>query len=161
MNREIQRIRFSLKNVYNGTPWHGASLLNLLKGVDYWQASCQPLPNGHSIWELVQHVLSWREFTLKKLEGYETYDIEMNSSEDWGIVQVPIEAKWQSLLSQLVENQKSILKSLEDWEDSQLDDVVPGREYNYYTLLHGIIEHDIYHAGQIALIRKALETEKN
>ena len=159
MNKEIQRIRFSLKMAYNGTPWHGSSLLHLVKGIDYQQANQRPIPHAHSIWELIQHILSWREFVVKKLEGDAAFDIEINSTEDWTPTQAPIEAKWQSILSELVENQQIILEMLEGWEDPQLDEIVPGRDYNFYTLLHGIIEHDIYHAGQIALVRKALQSK--
>ncbi|HAS45784.1 MAG TPA: DinB family protein [Microscillaceae bacterium] len=160
MNKEIQRIRFSFKMAYNGSPWHGKSLLQLVKGIDYQQANHRPIPQAHSIWELIQHILSWREFVIKKLEGDAEFDIEINSTHDWTPTQTPIEAKWQNILSALVENQQVILEILESWQDAQLDDLVPGKEYNFYTLLHGIIEHDIYHAGQIALVRKALELER-
>lgn len=159
MNKEVQRIRFSLKMAYNGTPWHGNSLLHLVKGVDYQQAHQKPLPQSHSIWELIQHILNWREFVIKKLEGEEEFDIKLNSSEDWTPTKAPIEAKWQSVLSELVESQQVILEILESWEDDQLDELVPGKDYTYYTMLHGIIEHDIYHSGQIALVRKSLQLE--
>lgn len=156
MNKEIQRIKHSFKMVYNGEPWHGASLLDLLKGVDYLQASQRVFPNSHSIWELVQHIYNWREFAVKKMEGEVGFDIVLNSESDWANLQIPIEASWQKLLSELVENQKVILEILDGWLDEQLDDQVPGKDYNYYTLLHGIIKHDIYHAGQIAMTRKML-----
>lgn len=156
MNKEIQRIKHSFKMVYNGSPWHGSSLLDLLKGVDYLQASQRVFPNSHSIWELVQHICSWREFAVKKMEGEAGFDIVLNSESDWINMQAPIEASWQKLLSELVENQRNILEILEGWLDEQLDDQVPGKDYNYYTLLHGIIKHDIYHAGQIAMTRKML-----
>ncbi len=160
MNKEIQRIRFSFKMAYNGTPWHGNSLLHLVKGVDYQQANQRPIPHTHTIWETIQHILNWREFVVKKLEGDEIFDIELNSPQDWTIIETPIEAKWQSVLSELVANQQVILEILESWEDAQLEELVPGKDYNFYTLLHGIIEHDIYHSGQIALVRKALLQEK-
>lgn len=156
MNKEIQRIKHSFKMIYNGTPWHGTSLLDLLKGVDYLQASQRVFPNSHSIWELVQHVYNWREFAVKKMEGEAGFDIVLNSESDWANLQIPIEASWQNLLSELVENQKVMLEMLEGWLDEQLDDQVPGKDYTYYTLLHGIIKHDIYHAGQIAMTRKML-----
>lgn len=156
MNKEIQRIKHSFKMIYNGAPWHGTSLLDLLKGVDYLQASQRVFPNSHSIWELVQHIYNWREFAIKKMENEAGFDIVINSESDWTNLQIPIEASWQKLLSDLVENQKVILEILDGWLDEQLDDQVPGKDYNYYTLLHGIIKHDIYHAGQIAMTRKML-----
>lgn len=159
MNKETQRIKHALKMIYNGSPWHGASLLHLLKGVDYLQASQRPVSGGHTIWELVQHILNWREFAIKKMEGETDFDITLNSSDDWVYSQAPIEAQWQNLLSELVASQQTILEILESWFDEQLDEKVPGKDYTFYTLLQGIMDHDIYHAGQLALVRKALNVK--
>ncbi|EAY31089.1 conserved hypothetical protein [Microscilla marina ATCC 23134] len=141
---------------YNGSPWHGSSLLELLKGVDYLQARNRIFPNSHSIWELVQHIYNWREFVVKKMEGDSEFDIVLNTTHDWASIQVPTEEAWQKLLSQLAESQQMIVEMLGGWLDDQLNDQVPGKDYTYYTLLHGMIKHDIYHAGQIAMTRKML-----
>ncbi|WP_299458119.1 DinB family protein [uncultured Microscilla sp.] len=156
MNIEIQRIKHAFKMECNGSPWHGTSLRGLLKGVDYLQARQRIFPGTHSIWELVQHIYNWREFVVKKMEGDSEFDIELNTIHDWANIQVSTEESWQKLLSQLADNQQTIVEILGGWLDDQLDDQVPGKDYTYYTLLHGMIKHDIYHAGQIAMTRKML-----
>ena len=66
---EIARIGKQLERTYSGDPWHGPSLRSVLEGIDGVQANARPVPGAHSIAELAAHILTWREETLRRLEG--------------------------------------------------------------------------------------------
>ncbi|MBC7921502.1 MAG: DinB family protein [Ferruginibacter sp.] len=160
MNSESQRIIHLLKNTYDGTPWYGPSVKALLSGVTAAQAKVRPLANGHTIGEIVGHVTAWREFTWHKLQGRHggpeaNFDIH-TPQQDWPTAERTSPADWQARLSQLETSQQQLIRSLEALSDHELAITVPGRKYALYVLLHGIIQHDAYHAGQIALLKKAL-----
>jgi len=107
------------------------------------------LPESHSIIELVAHMTAWRIFVIKKMQGDEVYKVteEMN---------FPAAANWPEALQALDKSQAELLATLEAFDSGKLHEIVPHGSYRYsfYTLLHGIIHHDLYHTGQIAIIRK-------
>jgi uncharacterized damage-inducible protein DinB len=127
--------------------------MHILSGITARQAHTHLLPHGHTIWELVLHMIAWREFTRQKLNGNETYDIS-TPEQDWPAAEETSEQAWQQTLHNLRQSQQALLTRINKLEDIWLDKVVPGRNYTYYVLLHGIIQHDLYHSGQIALLKK-------
>lgn len=75
--------------------------------------------------------------------------------DDWPAVAATTEADWQAALGRLDRTHRSLLDALQDLPEERLRETVPGRTYDFYVLLHGIAQHDIYHAGQMALLKKA------
>jgi uncharacterized damage-inducible protein DinB len=96
-------------------------------------------------------MVAWRNFTIHKLQHDTPYTVtdEMN---------FPTNAAWQAALQQLDESQKKLIEAVTSFPENRLSEIVPQVEnrYTFYTLLHGIIHHDLYHTGQIMLIKKAL-----
>lgn len=142
-----------LNEVFEGTPWFGESLRSKLSEVDYQLVNKTLDHSKNSIAIIVQHLINWRVFVIQKLEGNEGFDIEMNSEEDWTMIFVENELEWKNLLKQLLETQVTILKLLDAQEDdSFLEQIVLGRRYNFDYLLEGLLQHDVYHFGQIGLL---------
>lgn len=152
---EINRIAHILKHVYEGEAWHGPSIKEVLTGVDTDLALKRISPTTHNIAELVIHMSNWRVFALEKLTGSLTYDIILNSEADWQVVNELSPERWQELLEILDDSQNELLEVVSRFSPNKINDIVPGRRYSFYILLHGIIQHDIYHSGQIAQIKKA------
>jgi uncharacterized damage-inducible protein DinB len=152
---EINRIAHILKHVYEGEAWHGPSIKEVLTGVDTALALKRLSPTTHNIAELVIHMSNWRVFALEKLTGSLTYDIILNSEADWQVVNELSPERWQELLEILDDSQNELLEVVSRFSPNKINDIVPGRRYSFYILLHGIIQHDIYHSGQIAQIKKA------
>lgn len=148
------RIKSLLKASFNGSTWHGPSLLDQLKGLDTEVAARKANPNAHSIWELVLHIIAWREFAIQKLSGNEAYDLPIGGEKDWPIVDHMFPESWGNTLTSLANTQQRLLDQIEYIKDDKLMEMVPGKNYDFYTLIHGIIQHDIYHGGQIALLKK-------
>ena len=105
--------------------------------------------------ELVKHVTAWRIFALEKLRGNTGYDIA-TPEQDWPPTGTITETRWQQILSELSASQRQLLETLSLVDDEKLLETVPGREYDFYFLLHGVIQHDLYHLGQMALLKKIL-----
>ncbi|MDX6692914.1 MAG: hypothetical protein QOF02_517 [Blastocatellia bacterium] len=148
---EVARIGSQLKRAFEGEAWHGPSLKELLAGVTAEQGAARPLAGAHSIWEIVLHIAAWEGVARLRLEG-ETALIQ--TEEDWPPVPDTSETAWREALTKLEGGHKQLRATLRNLTDADLDKLVAGQQYSFYFLLHGVIQHDLYHAGQIALLKK-------
>ena len=148
MERELKHIVKVLQHTYEKNAWHGPAVKEVLENVTPADAQ-KRLSDSHSIIELVAHMTAWRLFVVKKLQGNTEYKVtdEMNFT-------TPTD--WVKVIEELDASQARLIEALKSFDSSKLYDPVPHGSYNYnfYTLLHGIIHHDLYHAGQIALLKK-------
>jgi uncharacterized damage-inducible protein DinB len=152
MNRkEVRRISRMLQNTYGGAAWHGPSVQEVLGQIGPAQAF-RETEKIHRICELVQHMIAWRTFALKRIAGDAGY--EVSEQENWVHFPRRDESAWMEILNRLDESQKSLLQALDGMADEKLDDIVEKKGYTYYTLLHGVIQHDLYHLGEIALLAR-------
>lgn len=157
MKQELDRIGFMVKSLQEGPAWHGKSLEESFAGLDYALAAKKPFPGGHSIWELILHLSAWRKFALEKISKNEAYQIEIGSEIDWPPLREISESNWQNCLLELQKLGQALQDSFKNQTDILLNEHVPGKAYTFYILLHGIVQHDAYHCGQIVLTRKMLE----
>ena len=138
-----------------GEAWHGPAVETLLADLDAARAAARPVPGAHSIWELVQHMTVWLETIRRRLE--ENRAIELTPEEDWAAVRDTSEKAWQGLLERHRRAAEELRRLMAGLDDARLEQGVVGKEYNAYIMLHGIVQHELYHTGQIALLKKALE----
>ena len=155
MNKEIQSIIQNLQNVTDGEPWYGRSVLDILEETDPAHTLITPGNKGHSLLELLYHMLTWMEFTLKRLEDSEEMDIEMTENLDWRIIDPRVHT-WEKGMASFRSTGRKIIELLGEKDDSFLTKKVTYRTYNFRFLLNGLIQHNIYHLGQIAYINKYL-----
>ena len=150
---ETHRINSQLKRAYQGEAWHGPSVRELLNGVTAEQAAARPIPNAHSIWELVNHIIAWEQITRRRLEG----DPVKNPTNEMNFPPVndSSETAWQTTLQGLATSNQALRDAIKKIDDAKLEEIVPEAIYSNYAMLHGVIQHDLYHAGQIALLKKA------
>lgn len=150
-NLLLERITDLLNAAFHGGAWHGPSVLESVKGLKPKQAAFKTA-DTHSIAELIYHMTSWRIFVVKKIQGDSEYTI--SESQNFGHFDQIDEFEVETLLMELSLSHDELLNVLKNKTDDFLNEIVPGAEYTYYTLLHGIIHHDLYHTGQIAILRK-------
>ena len=157
---EAKRMAELYRSVYEGDKkgeaWHGPALKPLLQNVTAEQASRSPQTGAHSILQLVLHVAYWEEVVLRRLQG-EIVDAPLNSPDDWPSNRKPSNAEWKAALSRLDRSHGALRKAMQGCSDEKLKQKVPDRNHDNYTLLHGIIHHCVYHAAQIALVKKGLQ----
>ena len=149
---EIADILDELKQIHEGDAWHGPALRELLNGVTADHAAKRPLENTHSIWELVLHIAGWEDVFRRRLEGESATEPEGG---DFPAVEQVSQDAWTRALADLESEHERLLKTVSQLHDSTLETSVAGKDYSVRFLLHGIIRHQVYHAGQIALLRKA------
>ncbi|MBX5439157.1 MAG: DinB family protein [Thermoflavifilum sp.] len=145
-----------MKSLYAGTPWYGDSMRKILLDVHPAQVFHRPIPEAHCIAELTAHILAWRELLNRRLHGDEDFVVKQKESFDWTRIDPDPSTAWTSLLNALEANQQQIISALEIADDSLLHTKVKGRNYTFLHLIKGVMQHDTYHIGQIALLKKSL-----
>ena len=157
---EPSRIIDQLVHAHTGDPWHGSPVVAVLKGVTAEQAAQRP-PNGaHSIWELVLHMTGWRNEVAARITGKTAGEPEGG---DYPAIGKPTTERWTAALEALDAAHRRLvdmtrgLSEEQLWrptKDSRTDPTGTGA--TAYELLHGIVQHDAYHAGQIAILKRIL-----
>lgn len=153
---EGPRIAEQLRRAFEGEAWHGPALMELLAGVGDTEAAARPLPGAHTIWEIVHHVAAWEAIGLRRLQGERLVDV--SQAEDWPPVVERTAAAWARDLEAARQGNARLRAAVAALDDARLTAMVPGMDYDNYVLLHGVVQHDLYHAGQIAVLKKGLAT---
>jgi uncharacterized damage-inducible protein DinB len=156
MNREIVLIAEQLREVYSGDPWFGKSTRALLGELDEKIVNQKPA-GQHSILELLWHMITWKEFVLSRLRPDDEKDLAYFETNDWRELDHNDPGLWQRGLDQFHQLQQELVEAIQQQKDKILAQKVPGRNYDYRKLLNGAPQHDIYHLGQIAYVKKLLE----
>lgn len=155
MRTEIGSIIGHLENVLSGEPWFGRAIYDMLDEVDSKKVFQKPNGTEHSMIEIIYHMITWADFTLKRIEKDANYDLTAAEELDWRLINSKTHT-WKKGLAEFKKINQQIIKLLRKKEDSFLDEKVDFRKYNYRFLLNGMIEHSIYHLGQIAYISKMI-----
>jgi uncharacterized damage-inducible protein DinB len=156
MQKEIQPLMQQLKESYEGDPWFGRNMQIILSEINAELAVQKPANNQHSILELLYHIVNWRQFTINRLQGAVKNDLQYFEQNDWQQLDHSDKTLWDKGLQELQSTQQNLLVLLSNMNDEQLNEPVKERSYTNRYLINGIIQHDIYHLGQIAYITKLL-----
>jgi uncharacterized damage-inducible protein DinB len=151
---EIKRILDQMDRAFAGEAWHGPSLMQLLDGITSEDASAHPIHDAHSIWELANHIAAWNTIVQHRAAGEAVVDV--TAERDWPPVWEVSEVAWRRALEDLKASRARLRVVVERLREDQLEQKAAGEEYSIYFMLHGLIQHDLYHAGQIAVLKKAL-----
>jgi uncharacterized damage-inducible protein DinB len=145
-----------LRRAFAGHAWHGPALVELLSDVDAATAAARPLADVHTIWELLLHVAVWDRAASVRLTGKKYQPTgSANFPPQPG---KPTNAAWRKAIAQAKRTHETLLKTVAALPDARLRDRVPGKRYNFSHMLHGVVQHELYHAGQIAILKKAVKS---
>jgi uncharacterized damage-inducible protein DinB len=151
---EAARIADQLRRAFDGEAWHGDSVVEILEGVTAARATARPIKGAHTIWELVLHIGAWDGAVLRRLGGAA---VELSDAENFPPVTDASDAAWRRALAEVRRVHEKLVAAVAALPDSRLDEIVPGKEgahYTFYYMLHGVVQHELYHAGQIAILKK-------
>ncbi|HKM85941.1 MAG TPA: DinB family protein [Terriglobales bacterium] len=151
---EAARIADQLRRAFDGVAWHGDSVFEILEGVTAARATARPIKGAHTIWELVLHIAAWDGAVLRRLGGAA---VELSDAENFPPVTDASDAAWRRALAEVRRVHEKLVAAVAALPDSRLDEIVPGKEgahYTFYYMLHGVVQHELYHAGQIAILKK-------
>jgi len=154
MTTEVDRLEEQLLRALQGEAWHGPSVLELLDGVTPDQAAAHPIAGAHSIWELILHLTTDYGLVLRRIAGDAR---ELTMTDAWPAVPVTTEENWRETVRALKELNAELRQAVRSFPPERLDErLVPEPPYTAYTQFIGVTQHAAYHAGQIAILKKAL-----
>jgi len=157
MDKRIKSIINKYEKVYNGAPWYGDSITKILKNVNPGIVFNKVDKKSHSIAELVAHMIGWRDIVFNQINGNKKDRITQKETFNWKRFDKNEKTAWESLLIELDKNQMKYISFLGKKDDEFLNAKIPGKSRNAEYLIEGIIQHDVYHLGQMALLNKILK----
>jgi uncharacterized damage-inducible protein DinB len=147
--RPTERLLDQLNRAFGGEAWHGPALRNLLDGVTETQAKAKPIRDGHSILELVVHIGTWIDVVGRRAGGQV---VDANAVTDWADV---TQTSWKRAVEELERAESRLADAVARLSTEDLDKPVPGEKRSIYREIMGVLQHNVYHAGQISLLKKA------
>jgi Protein of unknown function (DUF664) len=150
-----------VERVVTGDPWHGSNVEQLLRGVSAEDAARRVVPGAHTMWELVLHMTGWAREVRARLDGH---DAQEPPEGDWPPMGPISEERWTEAKRNLLRAHAELTQAIVAMDARSLDapvkdfrDNALGVGLSRYLTLHGLVHHTVYHAGQLGLLRRALD----
>src|ERR1700747_2431671 len=138
---DAARIAEQLRNAFEGNAWHGPALLELLAEIDPATAASHPLPETHSIWELVFHIAAWDDAVNRRI--VERKALQLKAAQNFPPVKDKSSAAWKKAVAHLKKTHAALVKTAASLSDKRLGERVPGKKYNIRLLLDGVAQHEL------------------
>lgn len=148
---ETERIVDQLKRAFVGDAWHGPAVMEILEGVTAEQAAAHPIDDAHSIWELALHIEAWTRAGLRRLQGDRA---QLSDAENFPSVTGADEVAWKQVQQSIKQAHDELGSAILQLADSRLDQPIIEGMSSVYVTLHGVIQHNLYHAGQMVILKK-------
>ena len=150
---ELDRIIDQLQRAHNGNAWHGDPLMKILEGITAELSGVIWLPETHTFYQIVMHIAAWQREASRRLT--ERNYRELTPEQDWVPASTSV-PPWETALEDLNGSHSDLVLAIRNFDPALLDTVIPNSpNQTYYVLMHGAIQHTLYHAGQIAILKKA------
>jgi uncharacterized damage-inducible protein DinB len=151
---ELGRIDEQLRLSFEGDAWHGPAVLQVLDEVGAEAACAHPIDGAHSVWEIVLHLGGAYGLVLRRLQGDGR---QLTPEEDWPVIVSATADRWPETVRALHGLNEELRQAVRGFSVERLDaPLVAEAPYTAYTQFIGITQHNLYHAGQVALLRRAL-----
>jgi uncharacterized damage-inducible protein DinB len=148
---EVNRILDQLSRAFEGEAWHGPAVLEILRETTAQQAASRPVNGAHTIWETALHIAAWLRACRRRLEGDRA---QLSGPEDWPAVNGSDDKAWQEVIAGMKQALDELQTAIAQLDDSRLDQPIIDGMSSVYVTLHGVIQHSLYHAGQMAILKK-------
>jgi uncharacterized damage-inducible protein DinB len=162
--RDVEQIAKQLQRAYDGDAWFGSPLRAAIEGLNVADATARPIASAHTICEIVLHVTAWTKEVARRLGTGVPRDPEEG---DWPVRAVATDREWQAILNALDAAQAELVRAVKTIDESRLNEQIGevrdralGSGVSIYVTLHGLAQHHAYHAGQIALLKRALPSKE-
>ncbi len=152
--KEMRLLLDIIDQAYDKRAWHGTNLRGSLRGLTARQAAWRPGPNRHNIWEVALHTAYWKYAVRRRLVGEKRGSFPLKGSNWFRRPGKLSEAAWRSDVALLDEIHKSMRQAIESVPAGRLHTIQGKTKFTYAQLIYGIASHDIYHAGQIQLLKR-------
>ena len=152
MSRALQ-LTNALTEILEGEPWYSNSVLATLHGITAVAAATRPLAGAHTIWEITAHLDAWNDVCLRRLAGEEVPEPAINFEAPESITP----EAWREVQSRFSASSRRLIARTAIMSDAALEATVPGKDYDAGFLIVGVGQHWVYHSGQIAMLRRAVQ----
>jgi uncharacterized damage-inducible protein DinB len=149
---ETERLLRQYDIVLRGDAWHGDAIWQILGNISPECAAHRPLADVHTIWESVMHITFWEGVAAKRLAGERA---GLDEALNFPTMPAVTEANWQETLERFRASNEEFSKALSKLDAARVDELTAASKRSFYDEAHGLIQHNVYHAGQIALLKKA------
>jgi uncharacterized damage-inducible protein DinB len=156
MSKDVDLLADQIRRSFRGESWHGPAVLEVLEGVSAEDAAAHPIAGAHSIWEIVLHMAAGYRLVLRRMRGEEA---QLAEGEEWPPVPAPTPEAWRELVQTLEKLNQELLGAVRALPSDRLLQPM-GSEYTAFTQLAGAPQHDLYHAGQVVMLKKALAASR-
>lgn len=136
-----------------GGTWVAIPLRNLFAGLSAAEAAARPVPGTHTVWEIALHLTAWYDAARRRLGGER---VEYANDADWPAVPEPTAENWDATLNAMDRARSALVSAVQELDDAALSASLPGKLYGAREMLHGIAQHDHYHAGQALVLGRAV-----
>jgi uncharacterized damage-inducible protein DinB len=143
-----------LDQAFDAKAWHGTTLYGSLRGLSAAAARWRPTPRRHSIWELAIHTAYWKYVTRRRLTGERRGAFPRKGSNWFPVPRTAGEAAWRADMALLVQEHGLLRKAVAAFPAARLERRPPGGRWTFAEQIHGVAAHDLYHAGQIQLLKR-------
>jgi len=148
---DVERILKHYDGVMDGNAWHGDPVWQILDGIPAQKAAARPVSSAHTIWEIVMHMIFWEGVATQRLAGKSAGLVE---ELNFPAMPAVSEENWRRTLDDFRASNQRFREALSKLDPAKLNDLTAAGKRSYYGEAHGLIEHPVYHAGQIALLTK-------
>lgn len=162
---EIKRVTALIQDAYDGDAWYGPSLKMALRDVSAEIAAARVIPGVHSIWEIILHITGWITAVRIRLKSN---NIDLPQGGDWPVVDDITRSAWEASLAQLEQEHHLLINTIRRIPEKELSGLLgeervreTGGGVSIYTALHGLLHHNIYHTGQISLMKKVIQKQSH
>lgn len=152
--KETARVADQVRRTLEGPSWHGPSLLEVLEGVTAVQAAARPIAGWKSIWELVLHAIVWQDAVRAHLAGRWPV-IKIGGPKDWPAPPRPTGAAWKAAVAKLRRSNAALVKAAHAFPEARLEKPLKEGASSAYIQLHGAAQHNLWHAGEMAALKRA------
>lgn len=156
---EIKLLLQTIEEAFHKKSWHGTNLRGSIRGLSANDAAWRPGKNRHNIWEIVVHCAYWKYAVRRRFLGEKRGSFSLKGS-NW--FKRPdgksTDIEWRKDVKLLDDMHKSMIEAISKLRDTELFLTPHGSKFNNRSILTGVAMHDVYHAGQIQLIKRLLKT---
>lgn len=154
---ECQRLASQFDRALDGGAWYGPSWREALEGVTRAQALHRPIPEAHTIAEVVLHATTWHDVVRRRLHGESP---QVSDDQDWQVIALADDAAWTAVMTRLFDTGQALREEVAKFAPDRLQEQRPGVDDTWYGLIVGEMQHVLYHAGQVGLLRKSVPSAK-
>jgi hypothetical protein len=156
---EIRLLLTILDQAYNRKSWHGTNLRGSIRGLSMEQAAWRPTPGRHNIWELVVHAAYWKYAVWRRLTGSRRGSFPYQGSNWFERPHAATQAAWREDVVLLDRMHAELRRAVERLSVRDLDRKAAGRPTSHVFVVTGAAAHDLYHAGQIQVLKRLMREE--